>query len=66
MTNNEMNRRIAEMSEGAYQKVRNMVRNTSYNAREIHAFRIPGAGSLANINAVFQKISTEIDNRAAR
>ena len=64
MTNAEMDRRIAEMDRAAYQKVRNLVRNTTYTAREIHVFRIPGARGLAHINAVFQKVETELSNRA--
>lgn len=64
MTEAEMNRRIATMSPAAYQKVRNMVRNTTYTAREIFAFRIPGTGTLANVNAVFAKIEHEISTRA--
>ena len=63
MTSKEMERRIAAMSPAAYQKVRNLVRNTTYTAREIHAFHIPGSGGLGCINAVFQKIREELEAR---
>jgi hypothetical protein len=55
MTKTEMNRRIASMTPEAVAKVEKMWRNTTYTAREVFAFRIPGTGTLANVNAVFQK-----------
>lgn len=64
MTDKEMERRIATMSPRAYQKVRNLVRNTTYTAREIRAFRIVGSGGLGCINAVFQKIRKELEARS--
>ncbi len=55
MTKKEMERRIAEMAPKAIERITKMVNHTTYTAREIHAFRIPGSRSLAHINAIFQR-----------
>lgn len=57
MTNTEMNRRIAALSDNMIAKIERLIRN-GYNARDIYNFRI--GAKLSQINAVFQK------NEAAR
>ena len=59
MTKTEMNRRIAEMSPRAVSVLERNFRKSSYTPREMHSWRIPGALSLAHINAVFQKVESE-------
>tara|TARA_R110000868_G_scaffold94972_2_gene261472 strand:- start:122 stop:304 length:183 start_codon:yes stop_codon:yes gene_type:complete len=59
MTPAEMNRRIAEMHPRAVAIVERHARWTTYTPRDVFDMRIPGAGRLANINAVFQKVERE-------
>jgi hypothetical protein len=51
MTNSEMNRRIATLTETKVAHIQRLIRN-GYDAREINNFRI--GATLAQINAVFQ------------
>lgn len=59
MTKAEMNRRIADMTPRAVAIVERHARNTTYTPREVWAMYIPGTKSLANVNAVFQKVAGE-------
>lgn len=56
MTNAEMNRRLAEMDPKTLARVERLVRQSSYNPRELSDL---ARVRLAHVNAVFQKVSQE-------